>query len=104
VCISSKRSGPSCKRRSISGGIRVLVHPAAQWQPAKPYKQFLVTFSANLPLTILVSWPLRPVFAWWPMFALSVVRHVIIAAVIVAIMIYGMVPRYTRLVSRWPYR
>jgi uncharacterized protein len=51
-----------------------------------------------------VSWPLQPVFAWWPMFALSVVRHVIIAAVIVAIMIYGMVPRYTRLVSRWPYR
>ena len=66
-------------------------------------RPFLVTFSAIFPLTILVPWLLQPVFAWLPTLGLPVVQPFIIAALIVAVMTYLVMPRYTRLISRWLY-
>jgi uncharacterized protein len=88
----------------IKTGFEFWFTPPAGGKPAKPYKQFLVTFSAILPLTMLVPWLLQPVFAWAPVLALPGIRHVIIAAAIVAIMTYVVMPRYARLVSRWLYQ
>ena len=88
----------------IKTGFEFWFTPPAGGKPAKPYKQFLVTFSAILPLTIQVPWLLQPLFAWLPTLGLPIIRHFFIAAAIVAIMIYGVMPRYTRLVLRWLYR
>ena len=87
----------------IKTGFEFWFTPPPGGKPAKPYKQFLVTFSAIFPLTILVPWLLEPVFAWLPTLGLPVVQPFIIAALIVAVMTYVVMPRYTRLISRWLY-
>lgn len=88
----------------IRTGFEFWFTPPLGGKQAKPYKQFLVTFSAIFPLTILIPWLLRPVFAWLPALGLPGVSHFIIAAAIVAIMTYAVMPRYVRLVSGWLYR
>ena len=87
----------------IKTGLEFWFTPPPGGKPARPYKQFFVTLSAIFPLTILVPWLLQPAFAALPPLALPGVRHFVIAAAIVAIMIYGVMPRYTRLVSGWLY-
>ncbi len=71
---------------------------------AKPYKQFLLTFSAIFPLTIVVPWALQPVFTQLPLLGELIVRHIIVAAIIVGLMTYVIMPHYTRLVASWLYR
>jgi uncharacterized protein len=88
----------------IKTGLEFWFTPPPGGKPAKPYKQFLVTFSAILPLTILVPWLLQPLFARYPTLALPLVSHFIIAAAIVGIMTYVVMPHYTRLVARWLFR
>jgi antibiotic biosynthesis monooxygenase (ABM) superfamily enzyme len=78
--------------------------PPPAGKPAKPYKQFLVTLSAIFPLTIIVPWALQPGFSWAPFLAMPGIRHLAIAAVIVALMVYVIMPRYTRAVSHWLFR
>jgi len=87
----------------IKTGFEFWFTPPPGGKPAKPYKQFLITLSAIFPLTIVIPWLLQPVFAWLPVLALPGLRQIVIAAVIVAIMVYAVMPRYTRLVSRWLY-
>jgi antibiotic biosynthesis monooxygenase (ABM) superfamily enzyme len=88
----------------IKTGLEFWFTPPPGGKPAKPYKQFLVTFSAILPLTILVPWLLQPLFASYPTLALPFIRHFIIAAAIVGAMTYVVMPHYTRLVARWLFR
>ena len=54
----------------IKTGFEFWFTPPAGKAHAKPYKQFLVTLSAIFPLTIIVPWLLKPVFAWLPVLAL----------------------------------
>lgn len=68
-------------------------------KPPKPWKQYLLTLSAIFPLTVIVPWALAPLLGGLYMLA----TKAIIAAVIVALMVYVIMPRYTRLVSRWLY-
>jgi antibiotic biosynthesis monooxygenase (ABM) superfamily enzyme len=88
----------------IRTGFEFWFTPPPGGKQAKPYKQFLVTFSAIFPLTILIPWLLQPVFAWLPALGLPGVSHFIVAAAIVAIMTYAVMPRYVRLLSGWLYR
>ena len=69
-----------------------------------PYKQFLLTLSVIFPLTLLVPWALQPLFTVVPIIGLSVVSHFASAAVIVGLMTYVIMPRYTRLAADWLYR
>jgi len=69
-----------------------------------PYKQFRLTLSAIFPLTLVVPWLLRPLFQAKPVLGRPVVSTVIISAVIVGLMTYVIMPRYTRLVAGWLYR
>jgi antibiotic biosynthesis monooxygenase (ABM) superfamily enzyme len=85
----------------IKTGLEFWFTPPPGGKPAKPYKQFLLTLSVIFPLTVVVPWLLQPVFGWVPVLALPVIRHFIIAAAIVAIVVYAVMPHYTRLVSRW---
>jgi hypothetical protein len=68
-------------------------------KPPKPWKQYLLTLSAIFPLTVVVPWVLAPLLGSLHMLA----TKAMIAAVIVALMVYVIMPRYTRLVSRWLY-
>ena len=76
--------------------------PGAQHPP--PYKQFLLTFSAIVPLTVLVPWALGPLLHVAPVLGLPVVSNVIVSAAIVGVMTYVIMPHYTRLVAGWLYR
>ncbi len=76
--------------------------PAQRHPP--PYKQFLLTLSAIFPLTLVVPWMVRPLFQAMPVLGQPVVSNVIISAIIVGLMTYVIMPRYTRLVAGWLYR
>ncbi len=68
---------------------------------AKPFKQFLVTLSAIFPLTVLVPALLHPLFQAVPMLGLPIVSKFVTAGIIVFLMVYLIMPHYTRLISRW---
>jgi len=71
---------------------------------APPYKQFLLTLSVILPLTMIVPWALGQLTPWMPLLGQYLVSHVLVAAVIVALMTYVIMPRLTRLAAGWLYR
>jgi uncharacterized protein len=71
---------------------------------AKPYKQCLITLSVIFPLTMLVPWLLTPLFRAAPVLGMPGVTHFLVAAIIVALMTYVIMPRYTRLMAAWLYR
>jgi antibiotic biosynthesis monooxygenase (ABM) superfamily enzyme len=75
--------------------------PASAHGPAKAYKQFLLTLSAIYPLSMIVPWALQPVFRALPIPGQSVSGKLLIAAAIVGLMTYVIMPRYTRLAAKW---
>jgi antibiotic biosynthesis monooxygenase (ABM) superfamily enzyme len=75
--------------------------PGPAQKKAKPFKQFLVTLSAIFPLSVAVPWLLTPLFRLVPTLALPVVSNFLVSLIIVFLMVYLIMPRYTRLISRW---
>lgn len=71
---------------------------------ARPFKQFLVTLSAIYPLTQILPWLLYPVLALEPLRRWPSLQGLVVATAIVYLMVYVIMPRYTRLVSRWLFR
>jgi len=67
----------------------------------KPWKQWLITWSAIFPLTVIVPILLRPVFVAIPLLDSLLPSRALIAALVVVLMVYVIMPRYTKLVSRW---
>lgn len=88
----------------ITTGFEFWFTPPAVMKHAAPYKQFFATWSAIFPLTLVVPWLLAPVFDVVPLLGMPGFRHALLAAVIVALMVYVIMPRYTRAISRWLYR
>lgn len=88
----------------IKTGFEFWFTPPPAAKPAKAYKQFLVTLSAIFPLTIVVPWTLEPLFSYVPRLALPGLRHLVIASAIVALMVYVIMPRYTRVIARWLFK
>ncbi|OWW18246.1 antibiotic biosynthesis monooxygenase [Noviherbaspirillum denitrificans] len=75
--------------------------PATRRLQARPSKQFLITLSAIFPLTVVVPWVFKPVFAYVPLLGRPIISNFILAVVIVYLMVYVIMPRYTRLVAKW---
>jgi antibiotic biosynthesis monooxygenase (ABM) superfamily enzyme len=71
--------------------------------PPKRYKQFLLTLSAIFPLTIVVPWLLGPLLGRGGTIAF-VGGKLVVATAIVGLMVYVIMPRYTRVVANWLYR
>lgn len=86
-------------RYEIRSGLDFWFAPSAV-KPPKRWKQYLLTLSAIFPLTVIVPWALGPLLDGVPALAAKAV----VAAVLVALMVYVIMPHYTRLVSRWLYR
>ena len=94
----------SAERIEIKTGLEFWFTPPPGHHQAKPYKQFLLTFSAIFPLTIVVPWALQPMFGHLPLLGGFVVSKLLIAAAIVGLMTYVIMPHYTRFVANWLYR
>lgn len=88
----------------IKTGLEFWFTPPAGARAAAPYKQFLVTLSAIFPLSVAVPWALQPAFAAVPWLAVPVVSHFVVAATVVALMTYVIMPRAVRLLASWLYR
>lgn len=68
------------------------------------WKQWLVTWSAILPLTIIVPWVVVPVLTHLGLEHDSIVHKAAVTAVVVFLMVYVVMPRYTRLVKPWLFK
>jgi len=68
------------------------------------WKQWLVTWSAILPLSIVVPWAVVPVLAYLGFARDSFIDKAVVTAAIVFLMVYVVMPRYTRLVAQWLFR
>lgn len=77
--------------------------PAAGLPPVKPpvWKQWLITTSVIWPLTMVVPWAFEPLFKAVPALGVYGVKQGILAAVLVALAAWVIMPRYTRLLHGW---
>lgn len=82
-------------------GLEFWFTPQAGAKHARPFKQFLVTLSVIYPLTLVLPWLLAPLIERVPLLHHQAVSGLVIAAAIVGLMTYVVMPRYTRLVRRW---
>lgn len=94
---------------SVGAGIDYWFQPeaAASGAPVQkppPWKQWLITTSVIWPLTMVVPWAFGPVFKALPVLGLYGVAHGILASVIVALVVWVIMPRYTQLVHGWLFR
>lgn len=89
----------------IQTGMEFWFTPPNGKQPrARPFKQFLITLSAIFPLTVVVPWALHPLFVAVPPLGSMIASRFIVAVVIVYLMVYVIMPRYSRLVASWLFR
>ena len=72
-------------------------------KPPKPWKQFLLVLSAIYPLSLIIPSLFTPLFRVMPPLTHPLIRGLFIAAVVVGLMTFVVMPRYTRLVQRWLY-
>lgn len=78
--------------------------PASKAKQPTRWKQWLITTSVIWPLTMIVPVVYQPVFEGIPELAVWGVRHGIVAATIVALVVYVIMPRVVRLVAGWLFR
>lgn len=85
-------------------GMEFWFTPPSAPKRAKPYKQFLLTLSVIYPLTLVLPWMLGPLVERVPALQHQVPGKLLVAAIIVGLMTYVVMPRYTRLVHKWLFR
>lgn len=78
--------------------------PASKAKQPTRWKQWLVTTAVIWPLTIIVPLLYQPLFRIIPELSLWGVSHGIVAATIVALVVYLIMPRVVRLVAGWLFR
>lgn len=88
----------------IKTGLEFWFTPATVGQThAPPFKQFLITLSVIFPLTLVVPLLWKPVFHALPWLSMTVPSNFVVAATIVFLVVYIIMPRYTRLAAKWLY-
>jgi antibiotic biosynthesis monooxygenase (ABM) superfamily enzyme len=92
-------------RTRIESGIEFWFTPTTKVARQAPgWKQWVITTSVIWPLTMVVPALFQPLFNAIPLFGRWGVSHLIIAAAIVALVVFLVMPRYVRLVSGWLFR
>ena len=91
------------EQRHMVTGLEFWFSPEPGKPPAKRYKQFLLTLSVIFPLTLVVPVPVHWLALRWPWLGNTFLEHLLIAATIVGLMTYVLMPRLSRLVARWLY-
>lgn len=90
-------------RIEIKSGLDFWFTPPGVRAPNR-FKQFLITLSAIYPLTLVVPAGLAPFFDALPLLGSLFISRLLIAGVIVWLMVYVIMPRYSRAVADWLYR
>lgn len=72
--------------------------------PPRPWKQFLVSLAAIYPLTLLLPWAIGHVQGMLGIRMPPALQQLFIAAGLVALMTWIVMPRATRLLVRWLHR
>ncbi|PTS82474.1 hypothetical protein DBR00_18190 [Pseudomonas sp. HMWF032] len=73
-------------------------------KPPVSWKQFLLTLSAIFPLTVIVPALLAPLLGAGQGLPAMLFGKLLVATCIVGLMVYVIMPRYTRMVAKWLYR
>jgi hypothetical protein len=89
---------------AVKTGLEFWFTPPGDPAPPRPYKQYLITLSAIFPLTVIVPWVLRPIIQGIPFLNMQFINTFITDAVIVALMVWVVMPRFTRLVAKWLFQ
>lgn len=87
----------------IKTGLEFWFTPPETRKMAPPYKQFLLTWSAIFPLSVLIPLLLSPLFSALPFLSLPLIKPLLVSMLIVGLMTFLVMPRYTRLVAKWLY-
>lgn len=69
--------------------------------PPKRWKQWLTSVSVIWPLTIVIPWLLRPLFRAVPVLGTYGVSQLVVAMCVVAMVVYVVMPPYTRAIAKW---
>jgi antibiotic biosynthesis monooxygenase (ABM) superfamily enzyme len=88
----------------ITTGMEFWFDPPGAPRRVRPYKQFLLVLSVIFPLSFLVPWVIDPIVAMTLPLQQPVVHRLLVTSVIVVLMTYVIMPRYSRLLSSWLYR
>jgi uncharacterized protein len=86
---------------SIVSGIEFWFDPPPGRKSPKPWKQFLVTLTAIYPLTVLIPLILTPMLTAMP--DVPLLQRFIVTACVVALMVWFVMPRFTKAVAGWLY-
>lgn len=70
-------------------------------EPPPRWKQWLLTLSAVWPLSMILPWLLGYVFQVVPVLGVFGVRHLVQGMLLVFLLTYVVMPRYTRAVAGW---
>ncbi len=68
------------------------------------WKQFLITWSAIYPLALLIPMAWKPLFETTALHQQPLISTFIVTTSIVFLMVYVVMPRYTRAVHKWLFR
>lgn len=90
-------------RYAIHTGLDFWFAPPTVKPPAR-WKQFVLTLSAIFPLTVIVPWALSPLVGWSQGVAPILAGKFLVATLIVFLMVYLIMPHYTRMVAKWLHR
>lgn len=88
----------------IHSGIAFWFTPQESPAQVRPWKQFLVVLSAIYPLVIVIPWLLEPLFGMLPKTGYFWLSKLVGSMCITGLMVYVIMPRYTRFVANWLYR
>jgi antibiotic biosynthesis monooxygenase (ABM) superfamily enzyme len=86
----------------INSGLDFLFSQVGE-KPKTPvrWKQFLVTWSAIFPLVVSLPLILLPILRWFNVPNNHLLNTLIVTGAVVSLMVYVVMPRYTKLVRRW---
>jgi uncharacterized protein len=89
----------------VSSGLDFWFTPAgAKAQVPVRWKQYLVTWSAIYPLVLGVSFIVTPVLEHLGVLDNRFVTTLVMTGIVVCLMVYAVMPRYTNLIHRWLFR
>ena len=88
----------------IRTGIDFLLDPPGQARRPVRWKQFLLSWFAIAPFSVLVPWLLRPLSDIVPVLQSPLVNRVVAAGCCVFLMVYVLLPPFARVLSKWLFR
>ncbi len=89
----------------VRSGLDFWFTPAgAKAQVPVRWKQYLVTWSAIYPLVLGVSFVITPVLQYFGVPDNRFVTTLAVTGIVVYLMVYIVMPRYTKLIHRWLFR